>query len=72
MKKLIFPLVILLICSLLVIGCTTKTSTPASTATGTASPTSVKTKDKILIGMSRSLSGPLAQSGITDLCQRAG
>lgn len=63
MKKFIIPLVILLICSLLVIGCTTKTTTPATSTTGTTSPTSVKTKDKILIGMSRSLSGPLAQIG---------
>jgi len=62
-KKFIIPLVILLICSLLVIGCTTKTTTPATSTTGTTSPTSVKTKDKILIGMSRSLSGPLAQIG---------
>ena len=63
MKKFTIPLVILLICSLLVIGCTTKTTTPATSTTGTTSPTSVKTKDKILIGMSRSLSGPLAQIG---------
>jgi len=62
-KKFTIPLVILLICSLLVIGCTTKTTTPATSTSGTASPTSVKTKDKILIGMSRSLSGPLAQIG---------
>jgi branched-chain amino acid transport system substrate-binding protein len=62
-KLLLIPLGLLLIVSLIAIGCptTTPTTTPATT---TAPPTQTTqpppTKDKILVGMSRSLSGPIA------------
>ena len=53
MKKFIFPLVLtLLLVAVLISACSGGTAGPAA-----------KSRDKILIGMSRSLSGPLAQIG---------
>jgi branched-chain amino acid transport system substrate-binding protein len=63
MKKLIFPVVFLLICAFLVIGCSsgTKTSAPGTTSapatTSAATSSALPAKDKIVVGMSRPLSG---------------
>ncbi|HSW57730.1 MAG TPA: amino acid ABC transporter substrate-binding protein [Dehalococcoidales bacterium] len=54
MKKLIIPVVILVICALFITACGTG-ATPAATK--------LPAKDKILIGMSRPLSGPLKAVG---------
>jgi branched-chain amino acid transport system substrate-binding protein len=66
MKKLIIPLAILLILALVISGCSsasTTTKPPTTTATSASPGTTTTTappagKDKILVGMSRPLSGP--------------
>ena len=45
MKKLLFPIVFLLVCSFLIMGCSSNSS-------------ALPKKDKIVVGMSRPLSGP--------------
>jgi len=59
-KLLLIPLALLLALSLVAIGCptTTPTTTPPTTTPPTTPPP--PTKDKIVVGMARSLSGPLA------------
>jgi branched-chain amino acid transport system substrate-binding protein len=66
-KLLLIPLGLLLAISLIAIGCptTAPTTTPPTTKPPTTAPptTAPPTKDKIVIGMSRPLSGPLAIIG---------
>jgi branched-chain amino acid transport system substrate-binding protein len=65
-KLLLIPLGLLLIISLIAIGCptTTPTTAPTTKPPTTAPPTTAPpTKDKIVVGMSRPLSGPLAIIG---------
>jgi len=65
-KLLLIPLALLLAISLIAIGCpTTPTTTPPTTKPPTTTPptTAPPTKDKIVVGMSRPLSGPLAIIG---------
>jgi branched-chain amino acid transport system substrate-binding protein len=50
MKKLLIPVVFLLVCAFLIVGCSSGTTKTATTK--------LAAKDKILIGMSRPLSGP--------------
>ncbi|HEX7475612.1 MAG TPA: amino acid ABC transporter substrate-binding protein [Dehalococcoidales bacterium] len=68
MKKFIVVLIGLLVCSLLIVGCSTATTTVTSTTANTVTTTTTATspasqtptlapKDKILVGMSRPLSG---------------
>ena len=54
MKKLLIPVVFLLVCSFLILGCSSGTTSTPATKTSTTLPA----KDKIVIGMSRPLSGP--------------
>jgi branched-chain amino acid transport system substrate-binding protein len=57
MKKLIIPVVFLLVCAFLIVGCSSAATTaPAKTSAPATS--KLPPKDKILIGMSRPLSGP--------------
>jgi branched-chain amino acid transport system substrate-binding protein len=66
-KLLLIPLGLLLVISLIAIGCpSTPTTAPPTTAPPTTAPPTTPpppTKDKIVIGMSRPLSGPLAIIG---------
>jgi branched-chain amino acid transport system substrate-binding protein len=66
-KKLLFiPLALLLALSLIAIGCPTTTpttTTPTTKPTTTTPTTTAPTKDKILIGASRPISGPNATIG---------
>jgi len=63
-KKMLFiPVALLLAISLIAAGCPTPTPTTTPTSTPTSTPTPTPTKDKIVIGMSRPLSGPLAIIG---------
>ncbi len=67
-KKLLFiPLALLLAISLIAIGCpttpATTTAPPTTKPATTTPPPTTPTKDKIVVGMSRPLSGPLAIIG---------
>lgn len=61
-KLLLIPLALLLALSLIAIGCppTETTTPPAGTTTPPPTTTQPPTKDSIVVGMSRSLSGPIA------------
>jgi branched-chain amino acid transport system substrate-binding protein len=66
-KLLLIPLALLLALSLVAIGCPTTTPTTAPATTTAPPPTQTTqpppTKDKIVVGMSRPISGPLAIIG---------